>query len=553
MGSATSHRRVRVERGIYVQPNGNYAVCCRHAGRLRFRTVGSEIGEARRQRAALIAAVRRGLVPVSPRLRFDTVAGWWLERFEAKVAAGERHARTLEAHRYQLDRHLLPAFAARRVASITADDVAELVVALRGKGCSAKTSAGTLATLQSIMRYARRHGWIAANPVDELEPDERPRPARRRQRVLGRDEIERLLAACSSRDRMMVATVLYTGLRLSEMLGLIWDDIDLAAGVIHVRAQLSRAHRDAPARRVPPKTIASIRHIPLVAQLARLLAAHKQATPPAAGRDWVFTTANGTPHGHRNVTQRGLQRAAPDRGAQPRRLAAVALSRPASHLRQPSHPRPRTRRRAGQPHPRSRTQHRHARRLHAPLRRRPPRSRDPHAHDSKPIRRATRQQHRSRLPGAATAVGKSAGQSSSDRQVPLIASVQSLELIWRRAETTLRITGALVHRPDEHPARDGAAVLSLTVGSGRDVGTGRETTADRPKRALARASPTHLLPCTGRLDRWRGGRRAREGARGWADRAAERIWRRGVVLALPPWARERLEGPGVVPGYLDGA
>ena len=39
-------------------------------------------------------------------------------------------------------------------------------------------------------------------------------------------------------------------------------------------------------------------------------AAHKQATPFAAGRDWVFTTAHGTPHGHRNVTQRGLQRAA---------------------------------------------------------------------------------------------------------------------------------------------------------------------------------------------------------------------------------------------------
>jgi len=79
---------------------GKFAVCCRHAGRLRFRTVGSDLGEARRQRAALIAAVRRGVVPVSPRLRFDTLAGWWLARFEARVAAGERHPRTLEAHRY---------------------------------------------------------------------------------------------------------------------------------------------------------------------------------------------------------------------------------------------------------------------------------------------------------------------------------------------------------------------------------------------------------------------------------------------------------------------
>lgn len=310
MGSASSPRRVRVERGIYLQPNGKYAVCCRRAGRLRFRTVGSDVGEARRERAAFIAAVERGVVPVSPRLRFDTVACWWLERFEARVAAGERRPRTLEAHRYQLERHLLPAFAARRVASITVDDVADLLLALRGKRCSAKTSASALATLQSIMRYARRHGWIPADPVDQLEPDERPRAARRRQRVLGRHEIERLLGACSPRDRLMIATVLYTGLRTSEMLGLIWDDIDFAAGVVQVRAQLSRAHRGAPAQRVPPKTTASVRDIPLVAQLARLLAAHKQATPFKARSDWVFATANGTPHGHRNVTRRGLQRAA---------------------------------------------------------------------------------------------------------------------------------------------------------------------------------------------------------------------------------------------------
>ncbi len=98
------------------------------------------------------------------------------------------------------------------------------------------------------------------------------------------------------------------------MLGLIWDDVDLTSGVIHVRAQLSRAHRDAPARRVPPKTAASTRDIPLVAQLGRLLAAHKQSTPYAAGTDWVFTTAHGTPHGHRNVTRRGLQRAAESAG-----------------------------------------------------------------------------------------------------------------------------------------------------------------------------------------------------------------------------------------------
>lgn len=137
--------------------NGKYAVCCRHAGRLRFRTAGFDLDDARRERAALIAAAGSGAVPVSPRLRFDSVAGWWLERFEAKVVAGERHARTLEAHRHQLDHHLLPALASRQIAAITADDVAELLLWLRERR-SAKTSASALATLHSVIRYARRNG-----------------------------------------------------------------------------------------------------------------------------------------------------------------------------------------------------------------------------------------------------------------------------------------------------------------------------------------------------------------------------------------------------------
>jgi hypothetical protein len=53
-------------------------------------------------------------------------------------------------------------------------------------GRSAKTSASALATLQSVMRFARRSGWIVADPVELLEHDERPRPPRRRQRVPGR-------------------------------------------------------------------------------------------------------------------------------------------------------------------------------------------------------------------------------------------------------------------------------------------------------------------------------------------------------------------------------
>jgi integrase len=125
-----------------------------------------------------------------------------------------------------------------------------------------------------------------------------------------RDEIARLLAACAPRYRLLIVTALYTGMRISELLALNWADVDFGAGVIHVRAQLSRAHHGVPARRVPPKTAAAIRDIPLVAQLSALLRDQRQTARCADCRDYVFATGNGTPLGHRNVESRALQRAA---------------------------------------------------------------------------------------------------------------------------------------------------------------------------------------------------------------------------------------------------
>src|SRR5207244_2322785 len=114
-------------------------------------------------------------------------------------------------------------------------------------------------------------------------------------------------------------------------------------------AQLSRAHRGVPARRVPPKTPASVREIPLVAQLAVVLREHRRTSAFTAGGDWVFGTSRGTPLGHRNVERRTLYRAASI--AEQRRVAAASLPRPPSYLRKPLDRRSRPRCRTGGPAP----------------------------------------------------------------------------------------------------------------------------------------------------------------------------------------------------------
>jgi hypothetical protein len=134
-------RRARVERGVYQQPNRKYAVCFMLDGKPRFRTVEGAIDDARAERARLAVAAKAGLLPVGPRLTFAHVAARWLERFETMVAVGERRVRTLDSHRYHLERHLLPTLGRRRVAALTVDDIANLIRGLVAQGRAPRTIA----------------------------------------------------------------------------------------------------------------------------------------------------------------------------------------------------------------------------------------------------------------------------------------------------------------------------------------------------------------------------------------------------------------------------
>jgi integrase len=310
-------KRTRVERGLYRQQNGTYGVYLIVDGKPRYKTVGVKLGEARRQRDLLASQAHTGQLPTPSRLTFADLAETWLEGFEALVAAGERGERTLENYRYHLDKHLLPAFGRKRLAEITTDDIAQLIARLRARGLAAKTINGALVPLGRILQHALRRGHITDNPLRRLEQHERPRVHRRDQRVLDHDQITRLLHAALPRYHTFLATALYTGMRLSELLGLTWNDIDFDDGLIHVRHQVSRARGNRPARRVRLKTQAATRDIPLLPQLAALLKRHKLASPYSRDSDYVFASARGTPLNPRNAERRGLARAADHAGLNP--------------------------------------------------------------------------------------------------------------------------------------------------------------------------------------------------------------------------------------------
>jgi integrase len=158
-----------------------------------------------------------------------------------------------------------------------------------------------------MLGSAERRGLIPTNPVRKLERDERPKVARREFPSLDRESIGLLIAKTPDKYRALVAVSVLTGIRQSEALGLLWQDVDVKAGVLRVRRQLDRQ-----GQLVEPKTPAAKRDVPIPSSLGRMLAEQKER---AFGRglakptDFVFASATGTPLGHRNIVRRGLEKA----------------------------------------------------------------------------------------------------------------------------------------------------------------------------------------------------------------------------------------------------
>jgi integrase len=232
--------------------------------------------------------------------------------------AGRRSERGVDLYRERFRLHVEPALGARKLATLETAHVAELIRAMRTGGYAESTIDSTLGVLGAIYRLARSRGHVSSNPLDGLDPAELPRPScEPAGRVLDENELAALVRHAPTAYRAPVTLLAYSGLRLSEALGLRWADVDFVDRELRVSGQLSLATRERPARIVPPKTRASRRTVPLFPALERALT-EQLKSELAAGRgqaeDFVFCTRRGKPHSQRNVAKRGVEAAAVSAG-----------------------------------------------------------------------------------------------------------------------------------------------------------------------------------------------------------------------------------------------
>jgi integrase len=182
---------------------------------------------------------------------------------------------------------------------LTPAHVEKTMAELVARPLSPQTVRHARSTLRRALHDAQRDGLLTRNVASLARP---PRAARREMQALSAADVGRLLEA-TTEDRFgpLYAIAAGSGLRLGELLGLTWSDVDLEARQLTVRRSLSRAHGGG-YELAEPKTARSRRTVMLPAIALdglRRQKARQAAAKLAAGTAWqdrrglVFTDAVG--------------------------------------------------------------------------------------------------------------------------------------------------------------------------------------------------------------------------------------------------------------------
>jgi len=274
------------------QPDGSRKMRCVVVGPVaRYRTRAAALGQLQLLRANINMEVIDSERPVL------TTFTSLVEHYQIKELQMDNHAKkafsTKSRTAVVLKKWILPRWGEYRPGDIKPIAVEEWLDSLahnyRKKDTGKPLANGTKVKIRNIMSAIFRHGMRyeflprveAANPMKYVRQSGKRRHI---PLVLDVGQFQQLFAALRQRERAMVLLDCGSGLRRGELIGLKWNDIDLAKKQMNVTGSVvERVSGDV-------KTEASRKAVPLDDFMIEELSAWYQITPYRKPEDWVFAS-----------------------------------------------------------------------------------------------------------------------------------------------------------------------------------------------------------------------------------------------------------------------
>ena len=263
--------------------------------------------EVREKMQAAAVEINQGTYTAPQRM----TTGQWLDVWASDYLGGVKPA-TAGIYRGNIKNHIKPALGAVRLDQLHPHTVQGFVNGLELSPASVRLA---YKVLHMALEKAVELGYIPRNPAARCEL---PRLEQKEIHPLDDQQVAALLAAAKGNDLEYLITVaLFTGLRLSELLGLTWDAVDFQRGTIHVNKQLARLEHRAAGLLISPKSGKAriITAAPSAMAALKRQRARQAEIQLRAGAMWdnphglVFTSVLGGPLEHWNA-ENGFKRIA---------------------------------------------------------------------------------------------------------------------------------------------------------------------------------------------------------------------------------------------------
>jgi integrase len=234
----------------------------------RFAVTAATKSECRELAKAKAAQVEKGIG-----LNIDrntiTVAQY-IERWINDYIERRVRSNTLLAYRCMLKNYLTKGIGEIALKKLQRPACQKHINEMQDKGLAGQTVRMAHSVLHSALAQAVDDKLIAENVADRCKL---PALKQREAIALTPDQVGQLLASVATHPHRIAFHILFnTGVRVSELLGLRWCNVDLDAGEIRIVEQLARGKKVA---YVPPKSKDGVRNPPIAPGLAAELKSHK--------------------------------------------------------------------------------------------------------------------------------------------------------------------------------------------------------------------------------------------------------------------------------------